>query len=149
MERTTHCLRVNGDLVWVCACCVNGTYIFLSISSFYSSYCSVVVGLSDVVSLTLSVQTITFAIHDLCLHPEYVEPLREKLVAGYDQFERTGSGLPLLDSFIKESARLTPVEARESVQRCLQVVNGHVLIYNRNRKHSALRAETIHFVGWY
>jgi cytochrome P450 len=56
-------------------------------------------------------QTITFAIHDLCLHPEYVEPLREELREGYSQFERTSLGLPLLDSFIKESARLTPVES--------------------------------------
>lgn len=32
----------------------------------------------------------------------------------YEVFERTAIGLPLLDSFIKESARLTPVEASES-----------------------------------
>ncbi|KAI5865350.1 cytochrome P450 [Durotheca rogersii] len=55
--------------------------------------------------------TITFAVQDLCLHPEYVEPLRRELVARYAQFERTGLGLPLLDSFTKESARLTPVES--------------------------------------
>lgn len=58
-------------------------------------------------------KTITFAIHDLCLHPEYVEPLRKELQESYEEFEHTGKGLPLLDSFIKESARLTPVEARE------------------------------------
>lgn len=56
-------------------------------------------------------QTITFAIHDICLHPEYVEPLRRELEGEYSVFERTAQGLPLLDSFIKESARLTPVEA--------------------------------------
>ncbi|KAI1334212.1 cytochrome P450 [Xylariaceae sp. FL0016] len=55
--------------------------------------------------------TITFAIHDICLHPEYVEPLRREAQAQYGDFERTGRGLPLLDSFIKESARLTPVES--------------------------------------
>lgn len=56
--------------------------------------------------------TITFAIHDLCLHPEYVAPLLEELEQKeYMHFERTANGLPLLDSFIKESARLTPVEA--------------------------------------
>ncbi|KAI1132438.1 cytochrome P450 [Nemania abortiva] len=55
--------------------------------------------------------TITFAIHDICVHPEYVGPLRNEANQGYAQFERTGVGLPLLDSFIKESARLTPVES--------------------------------------
>ncbi|KAL3462038.1 cytochrome P450 [Aspergillus heterothallicus] len=55
--------------------------------------------------------TITFAIHDLCLHRDYMEPLRAELGAEYDQFLETGRGLPLLDSFIKESARLTPVES--------------------------------------
>ena len=58
-------------------------------------------------------QTVTFAIHDLCLHPEYVEPLRRECAAQYADFERIGTGLPLLDSFIKESARLTPVESRK------------------------------------
>ncbi len=56
-------------------------------------------------------QTTTFAIHDICLHNEYVQPLREELHADYAKFERTGKGLSLLDSFIKESARLTPVES--------------------------------------
>ncbi|KAH7310888.1 cytochrome P450 [Stachybotrys elegans] len=64
--------------------------------------------------------TITFAIHDLCLHPEYAEPLRKECVQGYAEFERTGTGLPLLDSFIKESARLTPVEAQSTRRSALQ-----------------------------
>ncbi|MCJ1352523.1 MAG: hypothetical protein MMC33_002507 [Icmadophila ericetorum] len=56
--------------------------------------------------------TISFAIHDLCLHPEYVEPIRQELESPqYTAFEQTAQGLPLLDSFIKESARLTPVES--------------------------------------
>jgi hypothetical protein len=50
--------------------------------------------------------------HDLCLHPEYVEPLRKELESPqWEDFERTGKGLPLLDSFIRESARTTPVES--------------------------------------
>ncbi|KAK6212824.1 hypothetical protein LQW54_004913 [Pestalotiopsis sp. IQ-011] len=61
--------------------------------------------------------TTTFAIQDLALRPEYVEPLRAELAQGYEEFQKTGSGLPLLDSFIKESARLTPVEA-QSMRRC-------------------------------
>lgn len=56
-------------------------------------------------------KTITFAVQDLCLHPEYKAPLLAELSTEYGSFERTGSGLALLDSFIKESARLTPVES--------------------------------------
>ncbi|USP75319.1 uncharacterized protein yc1106_02593 [Curvularia clavata] len=64
--------------------------------------------------------TVTFAIHDLCLHPEYVEPLRAECEAQYGDFERTGTGLPLLDSFIKESARLTPVESQSTRRSALK-----------------------------
>ncbi|KAI1778213.1 cytochrome P450 [Hypoxylon cercidicola] len=63
--------------------------------------------------------TITFAIHDLCLRPEYVEPLRQELTCEYEDFERTAIGLPLLDSFIKESARLTPVESMSTRRSAL------------------------------
>ncbi|KAF2031754.1 cytochrome P450 [Setomelanomma holmii] len=64
--------------------------------------------------------TVTFAIHDLCLHPEYVKPLRKECNTRYAAFERTGTGLPLLDSFIKESARLTPVESLSTRRYALQ-----------------------------
>ncbi|KAI0502862.1 cytochrome P450 [Xylaria bambusicola] len=63
--------------------------------------------------------TITFAIHDLCLHPEYVEPLRAELFHGHGSFTHTAQGLPLLDSFIKESARLTPVESMSTRRAAL------------------------------
>jgi hypothetical protein len=68
---------------------------------------------SAITIMLISDQTTTFAIQDLCLHPEYVKPLRAELAQGYEEFQRTNSGLPLLDSFIKESARLTPVESRK------------------------------------
>ncbi|KAI9647910.1 hypothetical protein NHQ30_004299 [Ciborinia camelliae] len=55
--------------------------------------------------------TIVYAIHDLCFHPEDIGPMREELKDQYAEFERSGKGLPLLDSFMKESARLTPVES--------------------------------------
>ena len=64
--------------------------------------------------------TVTFAIHDLCLHPEYVEPLRRECESQYAAFEQSGVGLPLLDSFIKESARLTPVESQSTRRSALQ-----------------------------
>ena len=53
----------------------------------------------------------TFAIHDICPHPEYVKPLRKEIFREYALFERNGQGLPLLDSFIKESARVNPFDA--------------------------------------
>ncbi|KAI0552037.1 cytochrome P450 [Xylaria curta] len=65
-------------------------------------------------------QTIVYVIHDLCLHPEYIEPIRQELETSYEHFERTGLGLPLLDSFIKESTRLTPVESMSVRRRALQ-----------------------------
>jgi hypothetical protein len=63
--------------------------------------------------------TIVYVIQDLCLHPEYIEPIRRELETSYADFERTGQGLPLLDSFMKESARLTPVESSKYVQSSL------------------------------
>ncbi|KAF7926271.1 uncharacterized protein EAE98_006566 [Botrytis deweyae] len=61
--------------------------------------------------------TISFAIHDLCLHPEYVDPLREEIEGpGYALFEQTAQGLPL-DSFIKELARLTTPLLKVSTRR--------------------------------
>ena len=60
-------------------------------------------------------KTITFAVQDLCLHPSYKEPLRQELLTNFENFKKTATGLPLLDSFIKESARLTPVESSTSV----------------------------------
>lgn len=42
-------------------------------------------------------------------------PLRKEVESSqYAAFEKTAQGLPLLDSFIKESARLTPVESSKS-----------------------------------
>ncbi|KAK3366318.1 cytochrome P450 [Lasiosphaeria ovina] len=54
----------------------------------------------------------TTAIYDLCLHPEYLAPLRAEIArGGYAEFERNPTqGLPLMDSFLKESARVTPVD---------------------------------------
>lgn len=58
--------------------------------------------------------SLTYAAIDLCVHSEFVEPLRAELESpGFATFMETANGLPLLDSFIKESARLTPFEAGE------------------------------------
>ncbi|RYP07681.1 hypothetical protein DL764_002365 [Monosporascus ibericus] len=55
--------------------------------------------------------TSTYAIHDISRRPEYVQHLGDEIESQYAKFELTGQGLPLLDSFLKESARLTPVES--------------------------------------
>lgn len=58
------------------------------------------------------VQTLTFAIYSLCDHPEYIEPLREEMEsAAGGEFFVQGEGLPLMDSFLKECSRWTPVES--------------------------------------
>ncbi|EZF23054.1 hypothetical protein H112_04207 [Trichophyton rubrum D6] len=65
--------------------------------------------------------TICYAVHDICLHPEYVEPLRKELQGPeWEAFEKTGKGLPLLDNFIRESSRLTPVESMSTRRQALQ-----------------------------
>jgi cytochrome P450 len=58
----------------------------------------------------LSIST-TFALFALCNNPEYVEPLRAELESEeWARFIETSNGLPLLDSFIKESARMQPMD---------------------------------------
>ncbi|KAE8350518.1 cytochrome P450 [Aspergillus coremiiformis] len=56
--------------------------------------------------------TTTYAIEDLCLHMEYIEPLRSEI----HQYSANSCGrnvekMPLLDSFIKESIRCTNSDA--------------------------------------
>jgi len=63
--------------------------------------------------------TIIYALEDLCLHPEYLEPIREEIRTQYSDYESTTRGLPLLDSFIKESARLSPVESQSCRRRAI------------------------------
>ena len=55
-------------------------------------------------------QLITFAIYNLCRHPEYLQPLREENSRlGGLQLNHQNNAMPLLDSFLKETARLNPV----------------------------------------
>ncbi|KAK4675358.1 hypothetical protein QC764_503660 [Podospora pseudoanserina] len=73
-------------------------------------------------SVHITSTTVCFAIHDLCLHPEYVEPLRKEIEAtGWETFEKSGGKcFPLLDSFMKESARITPVESVSTRRMALE-----------------------------
>jgi cytochrome P450 len=71
-------------------------------------------------SVHILTTTIVYALHDLCLHPDYIDPIRTELLSQYADFERAGHGLPLLDSFLRESSRLTPVESMSTRRRALQ-----------------------------
>ncbi|TRX87721.1 hypothetical protein FHL15_011383 [Xylaria flabelliformis] len=65
--------------------------------------------------------TVTYVMFDLCAHPEYVEPLRKEVESPeFDKFMKTTKGLPLLDSFIKESSRLSPIEAMSGRRQALK-----------------------------
>lgn len=57
-----------------------------------------------------------YAIHELCMNPEYIEPLRQEIEAASEDgsFENKNQQLPLMDSFLRESARMNPLDACES-----------------------------------
>ena len=48
-----------------------------------------------------------FAIEDICFFTKHVDPLRQEL----SEQPVSANGLPLLDSFLKESARFTSIDA--------------------------------------
>jgi cytochrome P450 len=59
----------------------------------------------------------TQALYDLCVHPEYVEPLRKELVDAMEKTDgmitkQTLNQLRKLDSFMRESQRLSPPSLR-------------------------------------
>ena len=56
-------------------------------------------------------QTLTFALEDLCLHSAFVPALRQET----ENCHVLHDELPLLDAFLKESARLTSIDASERI----------------------------------
>ncbi|KAH4001641.1 hypothetical protein HBI56_065490 [Parastagonospora nodorum] len=63
----------------------------------------------------------TFAIRDVCMHPEYLQALRAEIESpAYLKWEATGTGMPLLDSFLKESARLNPLDNVSTRRKALK-----------------------------
>lgn len=64
-------------------------------------------------SVHIASTTACAAIYDLCDRPEYVDILREEIEqTGWEAFDKAGGQiLPLMDSFLKESARLNPIES--------------------------------------
>ncbi|KAL7927017.1 cytochrome P450 [Trichoderma austrokoningii] len=73
-------------------------------------------------SVHITSTTACIALHHLCLHSEYIEPLRNEIEnTGWAQFEQSGGkAFPLLDSFMKESARINPVESVSSRRMALK-----------------------------
>lgn len=65
--------------------------------------------------------TTSYALYDLCLYPEYLSPLRAELESGeFAKFMQTTQGLPLLDSFVKESTRYNPMESMSGRRQALK-----------------------------
>ncbi|KAJ8132332.1 hypothetical protein O1611_g1292 [Lasiodiplodia mahajangana] len=73
-------------------------------------------------SVHITSTTACFALFDLCLHKEYIQPLPEEIEkTTWEAFDKSGGKLfPLLDSFMKESARLTPVESISTRRKALK-----------------------------
>ncbi|UKZ49177.1 hypothetical protein TrVGV298_003420 [Trichoderma virens] len=73
-------------------------------------------------SVHITSTTACFALHHLCIHSEYIEPLRNEIESiGWTEFEKSGGKtFPLLDSFMKESARMNPVESVSSRRMALK-----------------------------
>ncbi|KAK8015238.1 cytochrome p450 [Apiospora arundinis] len=73
-------------------------------------------------SVHITSVTACFALLDLCNHPEYVAPLRKEVEnTGWEVFDKAGGrAFPLMDSFIKESSRLNPVECMSTRRKALK-----------------------------
>ena len=56
-------------------------------------------------------QSFVYALYNLCDHPEYVKKLRKELSESSGEWWNCLDNLPLLDSFLKESARFHPSDS--------------------------------------
>ena len=58
-------------------------------------------------------QLVTYAMYNLCKHPEYLQPLRTEVnaMSRKDLCDTTSESLPLLDSFLRETGRYFPLSA--------------------------------------
>ena len=64
----------------------------------------------EVLAILTHSKTATFAIQDLCLHAQFVGPLRTEVDAAPGARSLLDpESLPLLDSFMKESARVSMI----------------------------------------
>lgn len=61
-------------------------------------------------------QLVQYCIFYLCKHPEYQGPLRAEALMNKDViFSTSNQEMPYLDSFVKETARLSPGPIRKSL----------------------------------
>ena len=58
---------------------------------------------------------ISFMLYNLCKYPQYVEPLTKevRVLSAEELCSQRGDATPLLDSFLKETARLNPLSIGE------------------------------------
>ena len=61
-------------------------------------------------------QVISFALYNLSKYPEYIDPLVKEIMAmeNSSDDQRNYDDMPLMDSFLKETARLNPTVIRQS-----------------------------------
>ena len=72
------------------------------------------------VQTLIQIQNLHFVFLELCSRPEYIELIREEIKEVEDRLDcETVCRLPLLDSFIKESVRLNPLDKSESKPKFL------------------------------
>ncbi|KAJ5633332.1 cytochrome P450 [Penicillium lividum] len=72
-----------------------------------------------------------YALDDLCLHPEFTTALRDEVCSVINDNPHDVSSLPLLNGFLKESARLNPTDSislRRKVVRPFTLQDGTTLI---------------------
>ncbi|KAI1123641.1 putative cytochrome P450 [Nemania abortiva] len=73
-------------------------------------------------SVHIASTTACAAMFDLCDNPDFVDILREEIRhTGWQGFDQSGGQiLPLMDSFLKESARLNPIESVSTRRKVLK-----------------------------
>lgn len=83
----------------------------LSISHLWYAYQHAHFVLSDV----NIIQTLTYALYDLCQQTRYLEPLRQEVDNHWVRDRPLLSKMSLLDSFLRESARVSGSETSGSL----------------------------------
>ncbi|KAF7923965.1 hypothetical protein EAE99_006626 [Botrytis elliptica] len=86
--------------------------------------------IQEINAVHITSTTACFVLHDFCLRLEYIPLIRQEVESvGWESFDTSkGQGFPLLDSFMKESSRLNPVEAmstRRVALKPFELSGGH------------------------
>ena len=85
----------------------------------------------------LGFQATTYALTDLYSHQDYVEPLRNEADGPMlAELNDTAEGLPLLDSFLKESARFSAFESSRPPRTCTQFPLANTFVAGVHRQAS-------------